>query len=220
MAEESEVACLDEATPFTSVLDCVFIGNAAELTEAELNLTVRGVKSNYNKLQSAPNSVCDQLFRAITSVSLPEMLPPAGSMSSAQEEFVLRYEVSGQCRGCPDDTVLFEDSINRDNRPGRMLTGQSYSPSLSFFMEDRNLQTTSCTCPAGAEIGGPVMIDFIDGYNKWIENKTEEGEMFNLKQLLRLSEPSPNPKSGAQISVPNHFGSALLVALVLCRKIF
>ena len=47
---------------------------------------------------------------------------------------------------------------------------------------------TSCTCPADSELRGPEQTDFLNGYNNWIETKTEEGKITNLRELLSLSE--------------------------------
>jgi hypothetical protein len=50
------------------------------------------------------------------------------------------FEITGSCRGCPKP-VLFEDSINRNRSPVRVL---------EFDVKNRPLLTT-CTCPAGVE---------------------------------------------------------------------
>lgn len=164
-------------------------------------MTVNGVKTVYNDLQA--ETVCDTLFRAITSVEMPEVVPVNETTS------VLRYEVRGTCRGC-EEPVLFEDSINRDVSGGRALSG---GPVPSFMDNGRELVTT-CTCPAGADTRGLVQADFVAGYNEWIELKTEEGVVENLQELLGLTEEgtfvtaSPEPTSTINGALsPNFCGS-------------
>ena len=213
----------------TCVLICFplsFDHKTDELTNAEIAITVKGIQNVYNELQS--ESVCDQLFRVITSVGVPEAVPDDETKADKSKgEFELRYEVTGQCWMC-QDPLLFDDSINRD--PGRALLEGS---SLSLpFMEDRKLEITSCTCPVGAETRGRVQSDFVEGYNKWIEKKIEEGKLTNLRELLSLTEEgsfpteSQTPSNGAPCS-HNNFSGALpvvilhaLAAMVFLRKVF
>lgn len=206
MAEVEEIECVDETTTFSSVLDCIFVTDGDELTEAELNMTVRGVKTVYNDLQS--EAVCDTLFRAITSVGVPEVVPVNDTTS------VLRYEVTGYCRGCPEP-VLFEDSINSDISGRALSAGQSSSSLVPSFVQDRELVTT-CTCPVGAERRGPVQSDFVDGYNEWIELKTEEGEIENLRELLSLTEEGTfvtEPSADSNGAPASSFGGAFPLVL-------
>lgn len=233
-----KVDCVDETTTFTSVLDCVFVGDADELTDDELNITVSGVKNVYNNLQS--QSVCDQLFRAITHVSLPEEVEVADDGTTDTDKdrnILLRYKVTGNCRGCPDP-LLFEDSINRDPSSSRALMVDDGTRTLLSFLEEdnRELETMkSCTCPVGAEQRGLVQSDFVDGYNVWIENKREEGKLSHLRELLRLTEEgsfpteAQAPSSGARLPTwhKNNIIGSLSVSMlysvaviVLFRKMF
>ena len=55
---------------------------------------MRGVQTVYN--EQMPPSVCDQLFRTITSVGVPESVPDGETVADASKgEFELRYEVTG-----------------------------------------------------------------------------------------------------------------------------
>ena len=115
---------------------CRVVTITDSLTDDELNITVSAVKNVYNRLMS--QSVCDQLFQAVTSVSIPEIVPDSGNDAG---EMILRYFVTGSCRGCPEP-LLFEDSINHDAFPSRALLDTA-SPSIPFLNEERDLQTSS-----------------------------------------------------------------------------
>lgn len=118
---------------------CVSLLSTDALTDAERNMTVRGFETVYNDLQG--ESVCDSLQRLVLNVSAPIIRQVDDSVAnSSKGEFVLSYEITGSCRGCPKP-VLFEDSINRNQSPARLLEFDAYNRSL----------VTTCTCPAGVE---------------------------------------------------------------------
>jgi len=58
---------------------------------------------------------------------------------------ILRYLVAGSCRGCPE-LLLFEDSINRDAFPDRILLDIAAAHVMPFLKEEGDIQTSSCTC--------------------------------------------------------------------------
>ena len=120
-------------------------------------------------------NVCNQLFRAVSDVSMQKLVPDSGIKAG---ELVLRYEVTGSCRGCPEP-LLFEDSINCDATSSRVLLDTASSSRL-VFKEERELQTTTCTCVTGVVRRGVVQSKFIDGFNEWIEERKDEGELTNL----------------------------------------
>jgi len=102
------------------------------LTDDVFNITVLAVKNSHNYLMSA-QSVSDQLFRAVTSVSIPEIVPDSGN--DAWGEMILTYLVTDSCRGCPEP-LLFEDRINRNKFPDRVLLdilASNVSPRHTFW---------------------------------------------------------------------------------------
>ncbi|KAL3787932.1 hypothetical protein ACHAWO_001081 [Cyclotella atomus] len=113
------IDCEDEVTEYKTVLDCVFVGNPRKLTNSERKKTVDGIETVYNKLQA--EKVCDSLQRRVVSVSAPIRKRVNKNVADPSEGgFVLSYEVTGSCRGCPEP-LLFEDSINRNQSPRRAL---------------------------------------------------------------------------------------------------
>jgi hypothetical protein len=148
------------------------------LTDAERNITIMGFQSVYNKLQA--ENVCDSLQRLVLNVSQPTVKQVDESVADPSKgEFVLSYEITSSCRGCPEP-VLFEDSINRDQSTGRVL---GFGETELY----RELATT-CTCPAGVEDRGLVEDDFVNAYQNWIDEKMAVDELENLSGLLSLSE--------------------------------
>jgi len=151
------------------------------VTDDELNITVAAIKDIYNFIMKM--NECDELFRAVSDVSTPELVPDS---ESKEGELVLRYEVTGSCRGCPEP-LLFEDSINCDATSSRVLLDTASSSRL-VFKEERELQTTTCTCVTGVVRRGVVQSKFIDGFDEWIEERKDEGELTNLRELLSLTK--------------------------------
>ncbi|KAL3799113.1 hypothetical protein HJC23_002241 [Cyclotella cryptica] len=170
-----EIQCVDETKTFVSVVDCVFVGDVDALTIAEADLTVSGFKTVYNELQA--ESVCDSLQRLVLNVSTPTVVQVNDTVADPSKgEFVLRYEITGSCRGCPEP-VLFDDSINRNPSTSRLSLGHN----------GRELATT-CTCPAGGEDRGLEQDDFVNAYQNWIDEKVALDHVENLSGLVSLSE--------------------------------
>ena len=138
-----------------------------------------GFRTVYNKLQA--ESVCDSLQRLVVDVSAPTVRQVDVSVADPSlGEFILSYEITGSCRGCPEP-LLFEDSINRDQSPNRELIF------LETMHNVRGLVTT-CTCPAEGEDRGLEQDDFVNAYQMWIDRKLEMDELENLNGLVGLSE--------------------------------
>jgi len=83
--------------------------------------------------------------------------------------------------------LFFEDCINRDATSSRVLLETASSSRLAF-KEERELQTTTCTCVTGVERGGMVRSNFVDGFNERFEETKHDGELTNLRELLSLTE--------------------------------
>ena len=146
--EVQSVDC-DKAAPVLPLQSSVLV----DLTMNRVNITTDQVALLGETFQKAYNllnlDLCDPYFRQVTqvqvSIETARLLDDDGNDDAVvvSETFRVRFNVEGQCRGCPSNSTLFDDGIRRVLRDS---SSSSVQQDKRRRLADTNTNTSDCFC--------------------------------------------------------------------------
>ena len=144
-------------------------GNPDLISDSEQQSLAEGFLMAYNSLTQG--SFCDPLFRTVVDVFGGEVVPEQQSVAastaglrylqsrttvSRARKYSYKIIVTGQCRGCPPNSGLFNDAVRR-----RSLVTSSSNEGI------RRMITDGCFCPANfVDARAPTAEEFSVVFNQ------------------------------------------------------
>jgi hypothetical protein len=180
------IPCASDVTSFSSEVLVGFAGDASLATDGQLQVLGQAFTGTYNQLNAYNSELCDPLFRFVNGTGV-QIQPGFGrrflskSSSSSSNKYVGTvssfFSASGSCRGCPKQTPLFNDAVNKGRR----------------FLEEephRSLQD-SCACHSGAELNPPSPQDFLTAFSDTVQQLIASGALTFVVGVLDISSLDP-----------------------------
>jgi hypothetical protein len=156
---ELEVAsCEEEVNLIEASLAIEFSGYPDEASPEELAVLTQSLQDTFNALNGLNDQICDLLFREVVSVEAEldttqtrrNLQVGTGNSPFVASPFLLYFNVSFQCRGCPSGTTLLTDDAARRH-----------------LQLGRHLQMGECLCPVGiVDFRPPSRVEFDAAFNQ------------------------------------------------------
>ena len=165
--EVDPAVCDASVNTFENVVILPLYGNPDLISDSEKQSLAEGFLMAYNSLTQG--SFCDPLFRTVVDVFGGEVVPQQQgvaastarlrylqSRTTGAEKYSYKIIVTGQCRGCPPNTKLFNDAVRR-----RSLV-MSSSGSIRHMITDNE-----CFCPTNfVDARAPTAEEFSVVFNQ------------------------------------------------------
>ncbi len=167
VVELEELPCAGEISEFKTYVAVEFEGNAPSSADDIIALEQSFVET-YNGLNDMQ---CDPFFRRVRTATIEQ----ESSIQNSIQKYVVRYVVSGTCRGCEFGSNLFvSESERAKNDRLRQLSGQSRS---------------SCSCPVfNAPNQPPTEEGFTFYYAKAVADLRDSGTVQEMASVLLVKE--------------------------------
>jgi subtilisin-like proprotein convertase family protein len=158
--------CAENPSFFDTFLEIEFIGT--NITSPEIDIIETNVRAVYNGLR---DKTCDLLFRETVSVSL--VLD-----SSTDTTFSLLLLVEAECRDCPIDTTIFENTNQR-----QLSLSGLYHPWYPKQFD------SACYCPTfEINTGAPTDSAFEVAFRDAVLELNAIGELPNVEDVVAVQE--------------------------------
>jgi subtilisin-like proprotein convertase family protein len=166
VVEIDEKYCAENPSFFDTFLEIELIGT--NVTSPEIDTIETNVRAVYNGLR---DKTCDLLFREISSVSL--VLD-----SSTDTTFSLLLLVEAECRDCPSDTTIFENTNQR-----QLSLSGVYHPWYPKQFD------SACYCPTfEINTGAPTDSAFEVAFRDAVLELNAIGELPNVDDVVAVQE--------------------------------
>ena len=206
VTEVKEILCDAGLDAFTSTVLINGVGQPDQITANELKVLGTTFVSSYNNVAF---ETCDPTFRAAErAVFTVEPMDTADATGGGRQlfgrsrSFRFRVAITGVCKLCPREDVLFDDAIRRT-----LHEVSSYDVNIPAFMAPHRqlgfvVGNDTCFCAVNAPRRAPVISVFTQYFNNSVVELINNGTIVNLDIIDSAVQVNENLPSSTPTSTP------------------